>query len=100
MMMLPAIAFSLPNSLTPRRLPALSRPLRLEPPAFLWAMVCYSLESIELQRDAGNLEHRRRLAVAILAAAVLAATLLEDDNLLALAVGNDFSVHLGTGQHR
>src|SRR5215213_4097306 len=40
-MMLPARAAWLPKSLTPRRLLSLSRPLRLEPPAFLCAMANY-----------------------------------------------------------
>src|ERR1700741_398261 len=41
-MMLPARAFWPPKSFTPRRLLSLSRPLRLEPPAFLCAMTyCY-----------------------------------------------------------
>src|SRR5438128_2511523 len=38
-MMLPATTASPPNFLTPRRRPAVSRPLRDEPPAFLCAMV-------------------------------------------------------------
>src|SRR5579859_1987813 len=38
MMMLPASTASPPNFLTPSRWPAESRPLREEPPAFLWAM--------------------------------------------------------------
>src|SRR5690606_26933513 len=37
-MMLPAVTASPPNFLTPRRRPAVSRPLRDEPPAFLCAM--------------------------------------------------------------
>src|SRR3954468_8501566 len=37
-MMLPASTASPPNFLTPRRRPALSRPLREDPPAFLCAM--------------------------------------------------------------
>src|SRR5215208_4173511 len=37
-MMLPASTVSPPNFFTPRRRPALSRPLREEPPAFLCAM--------------------------------------------------------------
>src|SRR3954451_17011833 len=40
-MMLPARADWLPKSFTPRRLLSLSRPLRLEPPAFLCAMTNY-----------------------------------------------------------
>src|SRR3954471_11032432 len=38
-MMLPASTRSSPNFLTPRRRPSESRPLREEPPAFLWAMM-------------------------------------------------------------
>src|SRR5829696_4098654 len=41
MMMLPARAACPPKSFTPRRLLSLSRPLRLEPPAFLCAMTNY-----------------------------------------------------------
>src|SRR5688500_5076934 len=40
--MLPARTFSPPNFFTPRRRPALSRPLREEPPAFLCAMALSS----------------------------------------------------------
>src|SRR5688572_30721639 len=43
MMMLPAITDSPPNFLTPRRRPAVSRPLRDEPPAFLCAISRVSL---------------------------------------------------------
>src|SRR3954453_9122870 len=39
---LPASTYSPPNFFTPSRWPALSRPLRDEPPAFLWAMLAYS----------------------------------------------------------
>src|SRR5690349_16202299 len=38
-MMLPATTVSPPNFFTPKRRPALSRPLRDEPPAFLCAIV-------------------------------------------------------------
>src|SRR5215218_8656301 len=41
MMMLPARAACPPKSFTPRRLLSLSRPLRLDPPAFLCAMTDY-----------------------------------------------------------
>src|SRR6185437_8308036 len=48
MMMLPGITASPPNFLTPRRRPAVSRPLRDEPPAFLCAMALapYSLSAL------------------------------------------------------
>src|SRR3569623_3789199 len=42
-MMLPAMTFSAPNFLTPSRRPAVSRPLRDEPPAFLCAILLGSL---------------------------------------------------------
>src|SRR5579864_1974496 len=39
-MMLPGMTISPPYFLTPKRRPALSRPLREEPPAFLCAIPC------------------------------------------------------------
>src|SRR5258707_5345123 len=79
-MMLPGTTISPPNFLTPRRRPPESRPLRDEPPAFLWAIVGVSLLS---GGDAGDLQHGERLAMAVLAAVVVPAALLEDQNLVA-----------------
>src|SRR4051812_50140040 len=60
-MMLPASTRSPPNSLTPRRLPAESRPLREEPPAFLWAIsklrvfCCLAQDCDEITTDFGHI---------------------------------------------
>src|SRR3954452_23665198 len=78
-MMLPALTAWPPKSFTPRRLPALSRPLRDEPPAFLCAIVL----SPSGRRDLGDAHDGQVLAVAALAPIVLAALLLEDDDLRA-----------------
>src|SRR6185503_14708918 len=53
MMMLPATTFSPPKAFTPSRRPAVSRPLRDEPPAFLWAMGDYSLSVLGFRGLAG-----------------------------------------------
>src|SRR5258707_13188159 len=45
-MILPARHGSPPNSLTPRRWPGESRPLREDPPAFLCAMVVFLLGQV------------------------------------------------------
>src|SRR5579875_1331490 len=105
MMMLPGMTASPPNFLTPRRRPAVSRPLRDEPPAFLCAMSVSSGGNgfglglgrdrglggdrerlgdvlMAVGGDAGDAEHGHVLAVAVLAAAVLAAALFEDDDLV------------------
>src|SRR5690554_5584923 len=57
MMMLPATTASPPNFLTPSRRPAVSRPLRELPPAFLWAI---SNLLLVLRRLAGGGLPRRR----------------------------------------
>src|SRR5436190_23249827 len=49
MMMLPAMTFSPPKAFTPSLRPAVSRPLRDEPPAFLWAMGDYSFSVLGLR---------------------------------------------------
>src|SRR6185312_6293291 len=79
MMMLPAITFSPPNFLTPRRRPAVSRPLRDEPPAFLCAirLAPYSLSALGAAFFAGaflaaGLSPSVFLAAAFLAGAFLA----------------------------
>src|SRR5665213_2902009 len=74
-----------PNFFTPRRWPAESRPLREEPPAFLCAIDC-SLRG----RDVGDLHFREVLAMTALPMRVLAALLLEGDDLVALAVFQNF----------
>src|SRR5712671_3391615 len=96
-MMLPGITISPPNFLTPSRRPALSRPLREEPPAFL----CAILNLPRLRRrlrcppaprpsagarralgvDLIDPQHGLELAVAVLAAVILPPLFLEDDDL-------------------
>src|SRR6185295_4900488 len=93
--MLPASTSSAPNFLTPRRRPAVSRPLRDEPPAFLCAIARtpYSDCSggLDARRrsgglDIGDAQHRLELPVAALAAIVVTAVLLEDQNLVGLGL--------------
>src|SRR5215472_2980711 len=91
---LPASTISPPNFLTPRRRPAESRPLREEPPAFLWAMG--NLPSLS-GADAGDLQDRLRLAVTDLAPVVVAPPLLEDEDLVRLLVLDHGGGHLGAG---
>src|SRR5437016_5605465 len=101
-MMLPGSTISPPNFLTPSRCPGLSRPLRDEPPAFL----CAILSLLRLRgwfgcppgprpaagrgrgrgADLGDPQHRLMLAVAVLAAVILPALLLEHDDLVGAAV--------------
>src|SRR5258707_11266695 len=83
-MMLPGMTISPPNFLTPSRRPALSRPLREEPPAFLCAILNLLRLRWRLHRppaprsaagarralgvDLVDPEHGLKLAVAVLAA--------------------------------
>src|SRR5438874_3329761 len=105
-MMLPGSTISPPNFLTPSRRPALSRPLRDEPPAFLCAIL--SLRRLALRRfrlrrrppaaparrrtrraggvDLGDPQDAFFLSVAVLAAVIVAALLFEDDDLDAAAL--------------
>src|SRR6478752_7602773 len=121
--MLPGITSWLPNFLTPRRRPAESRPLRDEPPAFLCAMgvlpccfqvprlfgasrrsfVSRSLGGFLLCRsllglfagteDVGDPNHSVILAVPALAARILAAALLEGNDLRAAGVLHHLAQH-------
>src|SRR5947199_8829271 len=97
-MMLPGMTIWPPNFLTPSRRPALSRPLREEPPAFL----CAILNLLRLRRrlrrppaprppagarravgmDLIDPQHGLVLAVAILATVILSPLCLEDDDLI------------------
>ena len=83
MMMLPGTTCSPPNFLTPSRLPAVSRPLRELPPAFLCAIACLlrACDAALRERDVLDPQHRLQLAVAALATIVLAPLLLEHDHL-------------------
>src|SRR5712692_4688164 len=96
-MMLPGMTISPPNFLTPSRRPALSRPLREEPPAFLCAILNLLRLHRRLRRppaprppaggrcalgmDLVDPQHRLILAVAVLAAVIVPPLFLEDDDL-------------------
>src|SRR6478735_10808854 len=91
--MLPAMHSWPPNFFTPRRRPAESRPLRDEPPAFLCAIAIYSCA--RRLADRHDLDDRVVLAVTVATAIIVAAALLEDDDLLGLRLRHDFR---GDGQ--
>src|SRR5919109_709539 len=85
--MLPARTSSVPNFLTPRRRPAVSRPLRDEPPAFLCAIAqLLTRTRFSSGLDIGDAQHRLTLPMAALAAVVVAAVLLEDQHLVGLGL--------------
>src|SRR5215469_18588343 len=81
-MMFPGMTISPPNFLTPSRRPALSRPLRDEPPAFLCA-ICRCCLSCGTDRagDIGDAQNGLMLAVSLLSPIVVPPFLLEDDDL-------------------
>src|SRR5437879_11048347 len=88
-MMLPGTTISPPNFLTPSRRPALSRPLRDEPPAFLCAILNLLRRRLPRRRsfflpaqpDLGDLQHGLMLAMAVLAPVILPPLFLEHDDL-------------------
>src|SRR5687767_8151178 len=89
-MMLPGITISPPNFLTPSRRPALSRPLREEPPAFLCAISNPPAPPRSgAGMDLGDPQHRLVLAVAVLAAVIVPPLFLEDDDLVGAALLNE-----------
>src|SRR5580693_7404032 len=81
-MMLPGMTIWPPNFLTPSRRPALSRPLREEPPAFLCAICCsyLALRAVRAS-DVGDAQYGLLLAVPFLASIIVPPLLLEDDDL-------------------
>src|SRR5438045_2779770 len=81
-MMLPGMTIWPPNFLTPSRRPALSRPLREEPPAFLCAIRCsyLALRTVRAS-DIGDAQYGLRLAMPFLAPVIVPPLLLEDDDL-------------------
>src|SRR5688572_7397820 len=83
-MMLPARAAWLPKSFTPRRLLSLSRPLRLEPPAFLCAMANYFFSDFFLAAPLAGAASfvDGALALAAFGSAVLAASAFGPSALL------------------
>src|ERR1041385_993454 len=94
-MMLPAITGSPPNFFSPSRFDSESRPLRVEPPAFLCAMVL-----LPLLRDPGDLHFREVLPVTLLLVIVLAAAMLDDADLVAAAVRHDLGGDLAALDQR
>src|ERR1043166_8715152 len=83
-MMLPAMTCSPPNFFSPSRLLCESRPLRVEPPAFLCAIAVLLGAG-----DVGDLHFREVLPMALLLVIVLAAAVLDDADLVAAAVRDD-----------
>src|SRR5438477_5243428 len=81
-MMLPGMTIWPPNFLTPSRRPALSRPLRDEPPAFLCAICCSCL-ALRAGRasDIGDAQYGLQLAMSLLAPVIVPPLLFEDDDL-------------------
>src|SRR5438105_1953422 len=90
--MLPAMTCSPPKRLTPSRFDSESRPLRVLPPAFLCAM----FQTPGSAADACNLDLRVVLAVTHLLAMMLAATELDDQDLLAALLCDNPAAHLAT----
>src|SRR5207237_3333461 len=105
-MMLPGSTISPPNFLTPSRRPALSRPLRDEPPAFL----CATFRSpatprrrsffLPGQPDPGDLQHGLMLAMAILAPVILPPLFLEHDDLVGPALFDEGGADRGAIEQR
>src|SRR5262245_41858203 len=88
--MLPARTDSPPKRFTPRRLLWESRPLRVEPPAFLCAMCALpEKRGQSAGAEIRDLHFREGLAMVLPAQVVLAAAEFDDRHLLALAVAND-----------
>src|SRR3954453_22022565 len=114
--MLPGITISPPNFLTPSRLPALSRPLRDEPPAFLCAILNLLRRRLLRRRcpgaaprrrcflpgqpDLGDLQHGLMLAMAVLAPVVLPPLFLEHDDLVGAALLDQGGADRGTVEQR
>src|SRR5690554_1302420 len=96
-MMLPAVTVCPPNSFTPRRRPAESRPLRELPPAFFCAIASVSSAA---DGDVSDADTRQILTVPQSAAVVLAALLLEDGDLLAASLLDNLGAHDGAGHGR
>src|SRR6266403_2743081 len=89
--MLPALATWPPYTFTPRRWPWLSRPLRLLPCPFLCAMLVLLARRGVPALDAGHAHDRELLTVPLAPAIVLAAFLLEDEDLLRLFLADDLA---------
>src|SRR5436190_8260107 len=98
--MLPASTCCPPYLLMPSRRPAVSRPLRDEPPAFLCAMVSGPWRSASGAENFLDAHRRLVLAVAALATRVLAPALLEGDDLGGAALLDHLGHHLGARDRR
>src|SRR5581483_3755387 len=90
---LPASTIWSPNFFTPNRWPAESRPFLELPPAFLCAMTLKLPEAPSGGLDVGDLERGQLLAMTVLAAIVVPAVLLEDDDLVGLGLLDHFRGH-------
>src|SRR5712672_3314487 len=107
-MMLPGTTISPPNFLTPSRRPALSRPLRDEPPAFLCAILNLLRRRLLRRRsfllpgqpDLGNLQHGLMLAMAVFAPVILPPLFLEHDDLVGAALLDQGGADRGTVEQR
>src|SRR5712691_2563462 len=103
-MILPGTTISPPYFLTPSRRPALSRPLRDEPPAFLCAISNPprppASPSLVPGADLGDPQHGLELPVAVFAAVIVPPLFLEDDDLVAAALLDQFGADRGAGQER
>src|SRR6266702_3724950 len=115
-MMLPGMTISPPYFLTPSRRPALSRPLREEPPAFLCAILSLLRLRRRLRRppaarspacgrgtigvDLVDPQHGLVLAVAVFAAVIVPPLFLEDDDLVGPALLDQRRADRGAGQER
>src|SRR5690625_269591 len=96
-MMLPAVTACPPKSLTPRRRPAESRPLRELPPAFFCAIASVSSAA---DGDVSDADARQLLTMAHGTTVVLATLLLEDDDLLVAGLLDDLRAYHGAGHGR
>src|SRR5690554_4542509 len=90
-MISPALTSCPPKRLTPRRLLSESRPLRVEPAAFLCAIVHILQRDRRSGLDASNFNFREPLAMTSLAAGVLTATKLDDADLIMTTLRHYFS---------
>src|SRR5215469_11244036 len=100
-MMLPGTTISPPYFLTPSRRPALSRPLRDEPPAFLCAIRhSFLARRVARTSDLGDPQHGLVLAMTLLAPIILPSLLFEDDDLGRPGLLDDGRADRGAGQQR
>src|SRR6185312_4767165 len=93
--MLPAVICCPAKSLTPRIFGLESRPLRVEPCPFLWAM---TRDPLRLNRR--DLDRGQVLAMTVAAHVVLAQAELEDDEAIAAGLLDDLAGDLGARHER